>query len=172
MQTEIAANLIMSDAERDSQSNFASIRSTDGMGVSEMAHRWRRPSPETRWFYFDLSSSERTERSRRLKDLKRQPGHINVAVRRERRFGGEGTQLGFAAAAAAALLRQICGRQNEREREREVAEMFELFVLGCTGVVVFLHSAMFFFRALCHRRLTARPLRFPLSLSPLVSALR
>ncbi|KAJ8486655.1 hypothetical protein OPV22_019140 [Ensete ventricosum] len=63
-------------------------------------------------------------------------------------------------AAAAALLRQICGRQNEREREREVAEMFELFVLGCTGVVVFLHSAIFFFRALCHRRLTARPLSF------------
>ncbi|RZR87677.1 hypothetical protein BHM03_00015137 [Ensete ventricosum] len=94
MQTEIAANLIMSDAERDSQSNFASIRSTDDIGVSEMAHRWRRPSPETRWFYFDLSSSERTERSRRLKDLKRQTRHINVAVRRERRFGGEGTQLG------------------------------------------------------------------------------
>lgn len=35
MQTKIAANLIMSDAERDSQSSFASIRSTDGIGVSE-----------------------------------------------------------------------------------------------------------------------------------------
>ncbi|CAD5174089.1 unnamed protein product [Musa acuminata subsp. malaccensis] len=37
--------------------------------------------------------------------------------------------------------------------------MFELFVLGCTGVVVFLHGANFFFRALSHR-LTARPLSF------------
>ncbi|KAJ8485895.1 hypothetical protein OPV22_018380 [Ensete ventricosum] len=37
--------------------------------------------------------------------------------------------------------------------------MFELFVLGCTGVVVFIHGANFFFRALS-RRLTARPLSF------------
>lgn len=35
MQSEIAANLITSDAERDSQSSFASIPSTDGIGVSE-----------------------------------------------------------------------------------------------------------------------------------------
>ncbi|KAG6505079.1 hypothetical protein ZIOFF_037427 [Zingiber officinale] len=37
--------------------------------------------------------------------------------------------------------------------------MFELFVLGCTGVVIFLHGANFFFRALS-RRLTPRSLSF------------
>ncbi|URD94763.1 hypothetical protein MUK42_35759 [Musa troglodytarum] len=44
--------------------------------------------------------------------------------------------------------------------------MFELFVLGCTGVVVFIHGANFFFRALSHR-LTARSLRYlpPMPLS-------
>ncbi|KAG6508548.1 hypothetical protein ZIOFF_033922 [Zingiber officinale] len=47
-----------------------------------------------------------------------------------------------------------------REKERVlIARMFELFVLGCTGVVIFLHGANFFFRALS-RRLTPRSLSF------------
>ncbi|GMN50746.1 hypothetical protein TIFTF001_019904 [Ficus carica] len=37
--------------------------------------------------------------------------------------------------------------------------MVELFVLGCTGVVVFLHGANFFFHALT-QHLTIRSLRF------------
>ncbi|RRT72976.1 hypothetical protein B296_00007384 [Ensete ventricosum] len=51
------------------------------------------------------------------------------------------------------------------EKRKEIAEMFELFVLGCTGVVVFIHGANFFFRALS-RRLTARPLRKASTLMP------
>ncbi|KAM0946056.1 hypothetical protein DsansV1_C09g0090791 [Dioscorea sansibarensis] len=37
--------------------------------------------------------------------------------------------------------------------------MLELFILGCTGVVVFLHSANFFFHALS-RQITFRSLSF------------
>ncbi|CAN1807168.1 hypothetical protein LINPERHAP1_LOCUS24932 [Linum perenne] len=38
--------------------------------------------------------------------------------------------------------------------------MMELFVLGCTGFVVFLHGANFFFHALSHHLAIFRSLSF------------
>lgn len=55
---------------------------------------------------------------------------------------------------------------DEEKKKKKITEMLELLILGCAGVVVFLHSANLFFRAISKRAVT-RSLRSATTAAPL-----
>lgn len=55
--------------------------------------------------------------------------------------------------------RVLLGGRGEEKKRKEKNKMLELLLLGCTGVVVVLHGANFFFHLLCRRIPLFRSLR-------------